>query len=101
VSGKGKEKGKEKEVDGIWEGFTFDVPGFHDEVFWEWKDTIVSSEMQILKRLGFNMQVSIRGGVRIKLMIYRWIYLIVMLSIIARFWIWYSSLMSRRLVGLF
>ena len=35
----------------------FEVPGFHDEVFWDWKDVITSSEMQILKRLGFQMQV--------------------------------------------
>ncbi|OCF42707.1 cyclin-dependent protein kinase regulator [Kwoniella heveanensis CBS 569] len=37
----------------------FNVPGFHDEVFWEWKDVITASEMQILKRLGFNMQVDL------------------------------------------
>jgi len=36
----------------------FEVPGFHDEIFWIWKDVITSSEMQILKRLGFQMQVS-------------------------------------------
>jgi 2-phosphoglycerate kinase len=36
----------------------FEVPGFHDEVFWDWKDVITASEMQILKRLGFQMQVS-------------------------------------------
>ena len=42
----------------LWKDFKFDVPGFHDEVFWDWKDVIVASEMQILKRLGFNMQVS-------------------------------------------
>nr|XP_019011439.1 cyclin-dependent protein kinase regulator [Kwoniella pini CBS 10737]OCF50220.1 cyclin-dependent protein kinase regulator [Kwoniella pini CBS 10737] len=35
------------------------VPGFHDGVFWEWKDVITASEMQILKRLGFNMQVDL------------------------------------------
>ncbi|WRT68355.1 uncharacterized protein IL334_005331 [Kwoniella shivajii] len=52
-------KGKEKEQDPIWDGFKFDVPGFHDEVFWEWKDVITASEMQILKRLGFNMQVDL------------------------------------------
>ncbi|EIW67383.1 hypothetical protein TREMEDRAFT_33679 [Tremella mesenterica DSM 1558] len=40
-------------------GFSFEPPGFHDEVFWDWKDIIVSSEMQILKRLGFNMQVDL------------------------------------------
>ena len=51
----GKGKGKEKEP--IWEGFMFEVPGFHDEIFWDWKDVITSSEMQILKRLGFQMQV--------------------------------------------
>jgi hypothetical protein len=51
----GKGKGKEKEP--IWEGFIFEVPGFHDEIFWDWKDVITSSEMQILKRLGFQMQV--------------------------------------------
>jgi hypothetical protein len=37
----------------------FEVPGFHDEVFWDWKDVITASEMQILKRLGFQMQVSL------------------------------------------
>jgi len=51
----GKGKGKEKEP--IWEGFIFEVPGFHDEIFWDWKDVITSSEMHILKRLGFQMQV--------------------------------------------
>lgn len=55
TNGKGKGKGKEKEP--IWEGFIFEVPGFHDEIFWDWKDVITSSEMQILKRLGFQMQV--------------------------------------------
>jgi hypothetical protein len=53
TNGNGKGKGKEK----IWEGFVFEVPGFHDEIFWDWKDVITSSEMQILKRLGFQMQV--------------------------------------------
>ncbi|ORY35616.1 cyclin-dependent protein kinase regulator [Naematelia encephala] len=52
-------KGKEKERDPVWNGFSFEVPGFHDEVFWDWKDVIVASEMQILKRLGFNMQVDL------------------------------------------
>jgi hypothetical protein len=32
-SAKGKGKGKEKEQ--VWEGMRFQVPGFHDEVFWE------------------------------------------------------------------
>ncbi|ODO06633.1 hypothetical protein I350_03991 [Cryptococcus amylolentus CBS 6273] len=45
--------------DDIWRGFGFEIPGFHDEVFWEWKDVITASEMQILKRLGFNMQVDL------------------------------------------
>ncbi|WVQ74827.1 hypothetical protein IAR50_004434 [Cryptococcus sp. DSM 104548] len=48
-----------KDGDGIWKGFKFEIPGFHDEVFWEWKDVITASEMQILKRLGFNMQVDL------------------------------------------
>lgn len=52
TNGKGKGKGK------AWDGFIFEVPGFHDEVFWDWKDVITSSEMQILKRLGFQMQAS-------------------------------------------
>ncbi len=30
---RGSRKGKEKEK--VWEGFEFEVPGFHDEVFWE------------------------------------------------------------------
>ncbi|GFZ49440.1 hypothetical protein JCM24511_07560 [Saitozyma sp. JCM 24511] len=51
--------GKGKERDTLWDGFMFEVPGFHDEVFWDWKDVIVASEMQILKRLGFNMQVDL------------------------------------------
>ena len=55
-TGNGKGKGKEKEP--VWDGFMFEVPGFHDEVFWDWKDVITASEMQILKRLGFQMQVS-------------------------------------------
>jgi hypothetical protein len=54
--GSGNGKGKEKEP--VWDGFMFEVPGFHDEVFWDWKDVITASEMQILKRLGFQMQVS-------------------------------------------
>jgi hypothetical protein len=70
--GAGGANGKGKEKD-IWTGFTFAVPSFHDDVFWDCelsgllaehspdpsigKDVIVSSEMQILKRLGFNMQV--------------------------------------------
>lgn len=28
-------KGKEKERSPIWDGFMFEVPGFHDEIFWE------------------------------------------------------------------
>ncbi|WVW85655.1 hypothetical protein I302_107693 [Kwoniella bestiolae CBS 10118] len=52
-------KGKEKEQDPIWKEFKFEVPSFHDEVFWEWKDVITANEMQILKRLGFNMQVDL------------------------------------------
>ncbi|WVQ68108.1 uncharacterized protein L199_006314 [Kwoniella botswanensis] len=39
--------------------FKFDEPSFHDEIFWEWKDVITANEMQILKRLGFNMQVDL------------------------------------------
>jgi len=31
--GAGNGKGKEKEK--LWEGFVFEVPGFHDEVFWD------------------------------------------------------------------
>jgi hypothetical protein len=53
----GSGKGKEKDIGKVWEGFMFEVPGFHDEVFWDWKDVITASEMQILKRLGFQMQV--------------------------------------------
>lgn len=48
----------ESEKDKLWEGFKFSVPGFHDEIFWDWKDVITASEMQVLKRLGFNMQVN-------------------------------------------
>lgn len=55
----GKGKGKENRSSALWNDFTFDVPGFHDEVFWDWKDVIVASEMQILKRLGFHMQVGL------------------------------------------
>lgn len=29
--------GKGDTSKGIWEGFKFDVPGFHDEVFWDCK----------------------------------------------------------------
>ena len=72
----GVEKGKEKADQDVWKGFMFEPPGFHDELFWDCeqahlrhvvradalgKDVIVSSEMQILKRLGFNMQVSPLG----------------------------------------
>jgi hypothetical protein len=41
--GRGKGKGKEGDVgvDKVWEGFHFEVPGFHDEVFWECRSTIV------------------------------------------------------------
>jgi hypothetical protein len=64
--------GNGKKDEGLWAEFKFDVPSFHDEVFWDCtcheddravnltfsgKDVIVASEMQILKRLGFNMQV--------------------------------------------
>jgi hypothetical protein len=51
-------KGKGKTSSALWTDFKFEVPGFHDEIFWDWKDVIVASEMQILKRLGFHMQVS-------------------------------------------
>ena len=77
----GSQKGKGRAKDPVWEGFVFEVPGFHDEVFWDCaclqppsdsaygdntrggadhaaKDVIVASEMQLLKRLGFNMQVT-------------------------------------------
>ncbi|WVQ82001.1 hypothetical protein IAT38_004128 [Cryptococcus sp. DSM 104549] len=50
---------KEKEEDPVWAGFVFDVPSHEDQVFWDWKDTIVTMEMQLLKRLGFNMQVDL------------------------------------------
>lgn len=70
-----KGKGKATERERVFEGMVWEVPGFHDEVFWDCKfcssspdtnrklmttgkDTIVGNEMQILKRLGFNMQVS-------------------------------------------
>lgn len=33
MSGNGTRKGKEREA--VWEGMKFEVPGFHDEVFWE------------------------------------------------------------------
>lgn len=39
-------------------GFDFTIPGYHHSVFYDLKDAIVVSEMQILKRLGFEMQVS-------------------------------------------
>ncbi|WVR07480.1 hypothetical protein IAU60_004522 [Kwoniella sp. DSM 27419] len=57
--GSGLSRGKAREQDPVWRDFKFDVPGFHDEVFWEWKDAITAAEMQILKRLGFNMQVDL------------------------------------------
>lgn len=34
-SGENKGKGKGKEKEQVWEGMRFQVPGFHDEVFWE------------------------------------------------------------------
>lgn len=59
----------------LWDGLKFDVPSFHSTVFWEctWlafddaqplthttgKDAIQYNELQILKRLGFNMQVDL------------------------------------------
>ncbi|KAI9637365.1 cyclin-dependent protein kinase regulator [Dioszegia hungarica] len=55
----GKGKGKERAREKVFEGMVWEVPGFHDEVFWDWKDSIVGNEMQILKRLGFNMQVDL------------------------------------------
>ena len=33
-------KGKEKAEEGIWKGFKFEVPGFHDEVFWDCKSRL-------------------------------------------------------------
>jgi hypothetical protein len=39
-------------------GFEFKPPSFHSTVFYDMKDALVVSEIQILKRLGFNMQVS-------------------------------------------
>lgn len=39
--------------------FVFKPPAFHSQVFYELKDVLVVSEIQILKRLGFNMQVSL------------------------------------------
>ncbi|BEJ16743.1 hypothetical protein CspHIS471_0601440 [Cutaneotrichosporon sp. HIS471] len=47
-----------KEED-IWKGFSFSVPSFHSTVFWEWKEAIQYNELQVLKRLGFNMQVDL------------------------------------------
>jgi hypothetical protein len=44
---------------GIFRGFKFDPPSYHSEIYYELKDTIVIAEMQILKRLGFNVQVSV------------------------------------------
>lgn len=40
--------------------FTFQPPSFHSRVFYDLKDALVVAEVQILKRLGFNMQVSAR-----------------------------------------
>jgi hypothetical protein len=63
-NGKGKAIRKDNITSALWKDFTFEVPGFHDEVFWDWKDVIVASEMQILKRLGFHMQVG-DGDIRL------------------------------------
>ncbi|WVO17750.1 hypothetical protein L204_105448 [Cryptococcus depauperatus] len=50
---------EEDAQDPIWRDFNFNIPRPHDEVFWDWKDVVTASEMQILKRLGFNMQVDL------------------------------------------
>lgn len=45
------------------EGWRWEPPAFHDKVFYELKDGLVVAEIQILKRLGFNMQVGcLRDG---------------------------------------
>lgn len=41
------------------EGFVYQPPPAHASVWWEIKEAICVAEMQILKRLGFNMQVSL------------------------------------------
>jgi len=40
------------------EGFEYTPPSFHSPVYYELKDVVVVAEMQILKRLGFHVQVS-------------------------------------------
>lgn len=39
------------------EGWVYSPPPVHASVWWSIKDVICVAEMQILKRLGFNMQV--------------------------------------------
>jgi hypothetical protein len=41
------------------EGFEYTPPSFHSPVYYELKDVVVVAEMQILKRLGFHVQVSL------------------------------------------
>ncbi|RSH78589.1 uncharacterized protein EHS24_002317 [Apiotrichum porosum] len=53
----GSDKGKQRAE--VWDGFAFSVPSFHSTVFWEWKEAIQYNESQLLKRLGFNMQVDL------------------------------------------
>jgi hypothetical protein len=44
----------------LFKDFKFTLPSYHSEIYYELKDTIVIAEMQILKRLGFNVQVRLR-----------------------------------------
>lgn len=44
--------------DSTFPGFNPSIPSFHNAVFYDLKDAVVVAEMQILKRLGFEMQVS-------------------------------------------
>lgn len=48
----------EDELDPL-EGFEYTPPSFHSPVYYELKDVVVVAEMQILKRLGFHVQVSL------------------------------------------
>ncbi len=42
--------------------FHYEPMGYFDGVFYELKDAMVVAEMQILKRLGFNVQVQLPYG---------------------------------------
>lgn len=50
-------KGKERAREAVWEGMEFQVPGFHDEVFWECTFISSTSSLRLTRRYNCCAQI--------------------------------------------